>query len=265
MGKEVSYCQNCGERLGVGDAAEHQVWVHEGRRFCAACRPAQATTKILLPDRRKSSTKVRAQAPAPPRVKETTRIRKRSSLPIVLAAAAVGALGIGIAIVVGSGSSEPAPLKSASASASAAAPSEPKSPPKPDPGLSLDELLRRIRELRQSDLMFERREDVQRLLAEAAAKAGSRLEEVDLLAAEYDRKFEEAASRLADFTRSEAARMAAKQKYAEAIGRLDAYPAAFQTSRAASALRALRDDYARRQAEAGTPAPGAPTSPRRVL
>src|SRR5204863_3403071 len=46
VGKEVSYCQICGDRLGVGEALEHQVYVHEGRRYCSACRPAAATAKI---------------------------------------------------------------------------------------------------------------------------------------------------------------------------------------------------------------------------
>jgi hypothetical protein len=106
--------------------------------------------------------------------------------------------------------------------------------------------------------MFERREEVLRLLKEAAGRSGPRLEEVDQIAAEYDRKFEQAAARLADFTRSEAMRMAAKQKYAEAIERLDGYPAAFKTSASAEQIRALRRDFERRRAESAAQPPSPP-------
>jgi len=265
VGKEVSYCRVCGERLGVGEGVENQIFVHDGRRYCSTCRPAEASAKIEIPDRRKSSTKVRAQAPAP-RIKETTRIRKRGGWRMTLIAAASAAgLAIGIAFAAGGGAPDsPATRPAAPAPAGDATPSGPKASSKPEAGPSVDELLGRIREIRQSDLMFERREEVRRLLTEAAGKGGSRLEEIDLLAADYDRKFEEAAARLADFTRSEAARMAAKQKYAEAIERLDGYPAPFQTSKAAASIKLLREDYERRRTPPVRPPSPPDSSPRRL-
>jgi hypothetical protein len=257
VGKEVSYCRVCGDRLGVGEALESQVYVHDGRRYCAACRPARATAKIPLPDRRTSSTKLRSQPPAP-RGRETTRIRKRGGWRLALAAASVTALAVGIALAAGGSSpaARPAPA------AAGAAPSQAPPAPNAAPGPSIDELIGRVREIRQSDLMFERRGEVRRLLAEASGRAGARLEEVDLLAAGYDRAFEEAAARLADFTRSEAARAAAKGKFAEAIERLDGYPASFGASKAAATLRLLREDYERRRS---IPPAAPPSAPRRLV
>lgn len=253
MGKEISYCHACGHRLD-------RAFMHDGRRYCEPCRPAEAVLEApaaAVPSRRQTSTRVRRQVPAPRR--ETTRIRKRPPLPILLAAAAVAALAIGFAIAAGRSASPPAP---AAAVAPAAEPAP--APPAP-PAPSIDETLARIRELRQSDLLFERRSEILRMLKEAAARAGSRLEEVDQVAADYDRKFEEAAARLADFTRSEALRMAAKSRYAEAIERLDGYPEAFRGSKSADPLRLLRQDLERRRAEAAAPAPAPGESPRRVL
>jgi hypothetical protein len=191
------------------------------------------------------------------RTRETTRIRKRSPLRIVLPAGALVALAIGIAVAAGTSSSDPRPSRATVA----APPAEIPAAPKPVP--SVDELLGRIRELRQSDLLFERREEVVQLLREAGGRAGTRLEEVDQLAAEYGRKFEEAAARVADFTRSEALRMAAKQKYSEAIDRLDGYPAGFRASRSAEPLRVLRQDLERRRAESAVQP--SPQAPRRVV
>jgi hypothetical protein len=262
VGKEISYCQVCGDRLGVGEGLENQVYVHEGRRYCSSCRPERAAAKIPVVDRRKSSTKMRSPAPAA-RPREGTRVRKRRGPALAMAAGLALASAIGIAIAAGGRAPEPpaaVPKAPGDAGAPAATPA-----PKPDAGPTLDERLARVRELRQSDLMFERRDEVRRLLAEAAVKAGPRLEEVDLLSADYDRRFEEAAARLADFVRSEAARMATKQKFAEAIERLDGYPAAFRTSRAAGTLQRLREDYERRRSASGAPPASADTSPRRVL
>jgi hypothetical protein len=262
VGKEISYCQVCGRRLGVGEALENQVYVHEGRRYCSSCRPERASAKIPLPERRTSTTKMRSQPPAA-RVKETTRVRKRNGPAFAIAAGLAVASAIGIAIAAGSRAPEPpaaAPKPAGEAVAPAVAPA-----PKPGAEPALDDLLARVRELQQSDLMFERRDEVRRLLADASVKAGPRLEEVDQLSADYDRRFEEAAARLADFTRSEASRMATKQKFAEAIERLDGFPAAFRTSRAAGILQRLREDYERRRSASGAPPASTDTSPRRVL
>jgi hypothetical protein len=259
VGKEISYCQICGKRLGVGEAVENQVYVHEGRRYCSACRPDRATAKIPAPERRKSSTKLRVPLPAA-RVKETTRVRKRPGPAFAVAAGLALASAIGIAIAAGGRTPEPLPAAKPALATPIVSPV-----PKVDAGPTLDELLVRIRELRQSDLMFERHDEIRRLLTDAAGKAGPRLEEVDLLAADYDRRFEEAAARLADFTRAEAARMAGKQKFSEAVERLDGFPAAFQSSKAAGPLKRLREDYERRRSAPGAPPASADTSPRQVL
>jgi hypothetical protein len=252
VGREISYCTSCGDRL-LGQ---------EGRGYCAACRPSSAPQPpaVPVPTRRQSSARLRQQPPARPR--ETTRIRKRSVLPLLLGAAAVLALAIGIAIAAGGSSSPPAPPSSVVIVVPPSSAPAPKAPAGP----TLDETLAQIREIRGSDLLFERREEIVRMLKDAGARAGSRLEEVDQIAADYDRKYEEAAARLADFTRSEALRMASKQKFTEALERLDGYPSSFRTSKSAEALRLLKQDLERRRAESTAPPP-APSSPppKRVL
>ena len=243
MGKEISYCHTCGRRLLETEPA----FILDHRRFCKPCSPANAVPKA---SRRQSSTRVRA-VPAPaPKFRETTRVP--SALPAVGAVAAVLAVGIAIA-ASGAPTPQPTPVPAVLPPQASA-----ESHPKPVVVPSIDDTLSRIREIRQSDLMFERREEVLGLLKDAAARSGPRLEEVDQIAAEYDRKFEQAAARLADFTRSEAMRMAAKEKVAEAIERLEAFPAAFRTSKSADQIGDLRRDLERRRAASAAPIPAPP-------
>lgn len=250
MGKEISYCHSCGHRLD-------RAFVHDGRRYCDSCRPAEAALDVPIATRRQTSTRLRLQPPAP-RPRETTRIRKRNPVPLTLSAAGLLAVGLGIAIAAGH-----SPTPPPAAPPVVAAPTPEPAAPKPPPPPSIDQTLARVREIRESDLLFERRSEILSLLKELAARAGSRLEEVDQVAVEYDRKFEQAAARLADFTRSEALRMASKQKFSEAIDRLDGYPETFRGSRSAESLRALRLELEQKRAEASRPVPR--ESPRRVL
>ena len=209
-----------------------------------------------------TSTRLRRQPPAP-HPRETTRIRKRGALPLVIGAGIVVALAIGIAIAA---AGSPTPPPTPSSVVIVVPPTEPAPVFKAPAGPTLDETLAQIRETRGSDLLFERRGEILRLLKDAAARAGTRLEEVDQVAAEYDRKFEEAAARLADFTRSEALRMASKGKFSEAIERVDGYPAPFLASKSAENLRLLRRDLERRRAESTLPPPGSSSPPpKRVL
>jgi hypothetical protein len=222
---------------------------------CTACRPATPSPEVPMP-RRGTSTRLRQQPPAQ-RPRQTTRIRKRHALPLLIGAGAVLALAIGIAIAAGGPS--PAPPSSSSVVVMVPPPPEASPAAVPQNRPSLDEILAQVREKRGDDLLFERREEILRLLKDAAARAGIRLEEVDQIAADYDRKFEDAAARLADFTRSEALRMASKGKIPEAIERVDGYPAPFRASKSAEKLRLLRRDL-----EARIESPSA-TPPKRVL
>ena len=212
--------------------------------------------------RRGTSTRLRPQPPAP-HPRETTRIRKRGPLPLVIGAGAVVALAVGIAIAAGGSS---APLPTPSSVVVVVPPVEPAPATRTPAGPTLDETLAQIRETRGADLLFERRDEILRLLKDAAARAGTRLEEVDQIAVDYDRKFEAAAARLADFTRSEALRMASKGKFSEAIERVDGYPAPYLASKSAEQLRLLRQDLERRRAESTLPPPGSSSPPpKRVL
>jgi hypothetical protein len=222
---------------------------------CTACRPATPAPEVPSP-RRGTSARLRQQPPAP-RLRETTRIRRRHALPLVIGAAALLALAIGIAIAAG-GPTSASPTPS---TVVVVVPPSKEPPPAGAPEVKprLDDLLTTIREMRAADLLFEKRVEILRLLKDAAAGAGNRLEEVDQVAADYDRKFEDAAARLADFTRSEALRIASKGKVAEAIERVDGYPAPFRASKSAERLRLLRQDLERRlESPSATP-------PKRVL
>lgn len=249
VGKEISYCHSCGHRILETEPS----FQHDHRRFCTSCCPEGA---VPLEPRRQTSTRLRAPIAPAPRPRETTRVRKKNPAVLMAGVATAAALAVGIAIAAsGAPAPEPAPVVVAVTPPPVQAPA----PPKKSPGPSLDDLLSRIREIRQSDLMFDRREEVLALLKDAAERSGPRLEEVDQIAVEYDRKFEQAAARLADFTRSEAQRMAAKQKFAEAIERLDGYPAPFRTSKSADQIRALRQDFERHRIES------APAGPQRQV
>lgn len=247
MGKEVTYCESCGHRL-MGDA-----FIHDGRTFCDACRPTSTVPVVTAPARRPSSGRL-PRVPAR-RTKESTRIRrKRNFLVPAIGVAAAAALAVGIAVA---SSGSPEPVRPKAEPAPVAAPPVPKAEPKQEAGPSPDEILARVRGIRESDLMFERRDEVLKLLRRAAGHG-----EADRLAAEYEAKFEDAAARLADFARSEALRLAGKQKYAEAISSLDGYPAAFRTSRSSESLGTLRRDLERRRAQpAGTDRAPARTPP----
>lgn len=252
MGKGISYCRSCGIRL----ASDASFAASDGRNYCDPCRPADVAAPL---ERRKAATtKIRAQSTAA-RPRETTRLRRRGGWGAALAAAGVVALAVGLAIAAASSAEAPrAPAPPPRAAAVVDAPP----PVKAESAPTLDELLARIRDLRQNDLMFERRDEVLKLLSEAAGRAGARLGEVDWIAVEYDRKYEDAAARLADFTRSEAQRLASKEKFAEAVERLDGYPAPFRASRSAAALRELRQEYVRRRGDAVPASVGAPPSKR---
>jgi hypothetical protein len=249
VGKEISYCHSCGHRILEAEPS----FQHDHRRFCLSCSPAGA---VPLEPRRQTSTRIRAAAVPAPRPRETTRVRKKNPVVLIAGVASAAALAVGLAIAAsGAPAPEPAPV------VATVPPVQAPLAPKTVPGPTLDELLSRIRELRQADLMFDRRDDVLALLKDAAERSGPRLEEVDQIAVEYDRKFEQAAARLADFTRSEAMRMASKQKFAEAIERLDGYPAPFRTSKSAGQIRELRQEFERRRLES---APG-PAGPQRQV
>jgi hypothetical protein len=244
MGRGITYCESCGHRL-LGEA-----FVFDGRTFCEACRP---TSTVPLASKRPSSGRL-PKVPAR-RPKETTRVRRKRGLHApAIGVAAAAALAVGIALAV-----------SASAPAPAAPPAA--SPPRqrdetnlvalsrvPEPAPSIEENLARVRAIRESDLMFERRGEVLKLLREASGRG-----EADRLLAEYERRFEDTAARLADFARSEALRLAEKRKFAEAIASLDGLPAAFRDSQAAKSLGSLRSDLERRRGEAAKPA--APSTP----
>ncbi len=258
MGKEVCYCVSCGHRL-QGDAV-----LHDGRRFCQACRPT-STVPVLPPpeapaSRRASSGRLPKVAP---RRKETTRVRRKRSLLVPgIAAAAAAALAVGIALAAGGSPAEPEPEPARVAAV--ARPPVPAPPPQADGSPALDELLEKARAIRESDLMFDRRAEVSKLLEEAGRKAGARRGEVDRLAAEYDQAFEETAARLADFARSEALRHSTRRKFAEALASLDGYPEAFRASRAAGSLKDLRRDLERKKAESAVSPPAVERKPART-
>jgi hypothetical protein len=129
-------------------------------------------------------------------------------------------------------------------------PQELKPPTEQEKASRLDTFLAQIRELIAGDKAFQRRAEIQNMIAATRKDAGARAGEVDRLQAEYEKGFGETAERLAAFAVSEARRLAAQKRFEEASAKLDEYPPAFQGTRAGDAVRKLKEDLVGLQVEA---------------
>jgi hypothetical protein len=118
-----------------------------------------------------------------------------------------------------------------------------------DRGAQVETFVADIVEVVREDPDFARREEVLRMWDSAAASAGARAEEFRRRKRDYEEAFEKAAQKAADEARAAAEKLAAQERYAEAVERLDGVPAAFRTARAGSRLPLLREELARKHEE----------------
>ena len=243
MGKEIVYCQGCGTNLREEDFEKGRARRVENRPFCVECKPAPPPN-VETPRPRKTSTgripittPPGARRPVPPKAAQTR------NLPLIIGGAIAALVVLMLLIVMASRSGRPRPP----ASSSSAAP-ETEAAPSPAPTDDRPDLrLAQIREIIRGDPLFARRTDVVQRMEEARREAGSRDGEVGRLRAEYDRSYEEAARRLADFARSEAERLAAQRKLDDAIRTCDDYLDSFGPAGSADAIRRLRRDLDKRR------------------
>ena len=233
MGKEIVYCQGCGTNLREGDFEKGRAHVVDNRPFCSDCKPLPKTES---PRPRKVSTgRIPVLAAPAARRPAPARPAKASNTPLLVGGivAAIVVLMLLIVMAAGGGrtrgASGPAPEKD-----NAPVPAR-----RPEP---TDGALARIRELIREDTLFARRAEILALF-DAAPRAG----DTDRLRAEYDRNFEDAAKRLADFARGEANRLAAQNKTSEALRKCDEYLEAFGSSATAEAIRKLRQEIQQRR------------------
>ncbi len=113
----------------------------------------------------------------------------------------------------------------------------------------LDNFLAQIRDLREQDKTFVRKEEILRMLRSAADMAGARRAEAEQAIAEYGKAFEEAAAQAAEAARSEAVKLAGEKKFPEALARIDGYPESFRKTPHAAPLAALREELAKKMPE----------------
>ncbi len=281
MGKEIVYCQDCGISLREDDFARGKAHTFENRPYCAECRavPEAPPPPEPLPEtRRETTTRKRKTSTAhiptlgPASSKRVPAARPRGANTALIAGGAAGGLALLLLVAaLASGGNRPrTPPPEREEPASSAARPEPSREPRPAPeparrapeqrqpeelkppteqdkSARIDAFLAQIREAIAADTAFERRAEIQNMISAARKDAGAR---ADKLKAEYEKGFEEACQRLADFAASEARRLAAQKKFDEALAKIEEYPAAFGSTRHAEALRKLRDEIVGLQVEA---------------
>ena len=127
-----------------------------------------------------------------------------------------------------------------------------------DQDQKLDRFLDQIQLVMRADSSFQRRGEVKVMLGSALKNAGSRSAKVEKVIVDYEKSFNDAAQKGADFIRADAERLAAQQKFSEALAKLDEYPASFGGTRHAEALKALREEL---EGKGGKPKEPVPKKP----
>ena len=236
MGKEIVYCQGCGNNLREEDFEKARAHMVDNRPFCSACKPLPKTES---PRPRKAST---GRIPVPPgqaaRRPAPTRPAQVPNTPLLVGGIVAALVVLMLLVVLAAGGGRAKPPTPAAASSAR----EGEKRGEPATGDRTDADLAQIRELIKTDTLFARRREAIRLIETARANAGARVGELDRVRAEYDRTYEDAARRLAEFCRTEAGRLAAQKKVDEAIRKCDEYLESFSPAPAAESIRKLRQD-----------------------
>ena len=269
MGREIVYCERCGNGLREDDFQKGRASMIGNRPFCAACRPATSRVPAAVPAGPAPAPEpppTKADPPRRPRKTSTARIpiagppgarrappakpARASKAPLIVALVVGGAVVLVLLIIVAASSGRPrssAAPKPGPAEArvdeTEAAMKSPEAPPGDRPDAHLAE----IHELIRNDALFTKRPEVLERMEGARRSAGARAGDLDRLRAEYDRDYEDAARRLADFARGEAQRLASQNKLDEAIRKCDDYLGTFGPASAASPIRNLRLNLEKRR------------------
>lgn len=244
MGKEIVYCQGCGTNLREEDFEKGRAHRVENRPFCVECKPAPSP-KAETPRARKTSTgRIPVATPPAARRPVPSRAAQTRNLPLLIGGVIAALLVLLILIVMASRAGRPRPPASSAPEQGAAPAPVPAAAPTDN---STDARLAQIREFLRGDPLFMRRAEAVRRMDDARREAGPRAGEIDRLRADYDRSYDEAARRLADFARGEAERLAARRKLDDAIRTCDDYLESFGPAPPAQAIRRLRQDLDRQR------------------
>lgn len=271
MGREIVYCEGCGLSLREVDFEKGRAREIDHRPWCATCRPPAAAA---APPSKSSIPRILAASSSTPR-RAVPAASARSNLPVILGAAGGGLLLVVIvAAAASSGRPRPSPVertatvpeppRPAPEERRAAVPPPPvrrpaaqqrepealQAPTEQERGAKLDAFLAQIRGMIAEDRKFERRAEIEGMIAAAEKTAGARLADVRAVRELHAKTFDDAAKAACDRARAEAVRLWEEKKRTEAVARTDEIPAVFRATRPAEDLRKWAQDLERRAAEA---------------
>ncbi len=270
MGREIVYCEGCGISLREVDFEKGKAREIDHRNYCVACRPAEAA--VPKPAATKGST------PRHPVPASTTPRRPTPTVPAksnagLIAGAVAGGIVLVLLIIVAASSGRPRETAVAKSPPSVAASTPERKPAETAPGrrpaaelrepevlrgpteqeksARFDSFIAQIRSMIDQDKEFQRRAEIEGMIAAAGRSAGARAGDVEALRAHHAKAFDDGAKAACEAARRDAERLWAEKKSAEAIERAGEIPEAFRGTRPAEELRKWAEDQERRQAEAG--------------
>jgi len=270
MGREIVYCEGCGISLREVDFEKGKAREIDHRYYCVSCRPPETSPARPVPPKG-SSRKIPVVDHATPR-RPIPPAGGRSNAAVIGGAVAGGiALLILIIAALSSGRREPpAPRPEVARTA----PSEPARVPSPsepvarrpapvlrepevlrepspqEKNAKLDAFIADIRAMIAKDKDFERRSEIEGMIAAVEKSAGPRVADVQALRSLHAKAFDDAAKAACDAVRLDAERLWGEKKYSEAVARAGEIPKAFGTTAHAAELRKFAEGLEKRAVEA---------------
>jgi hypothetical protein len=288
MGQGIVYCEQCGKLLREADFAKGKAQTIDDRHFCAACKAPAARSRPVPPTGSSTRTRSSGAAPAragssrlPLFVGGGIGV---AILIVVVIVLAPGDRGAPPAPSPAAVAAPPDPAAETvrqieSFAATAADPEavllkcdehrkalagtrhearfrqiesaalEKKNARMKDKAGQLDTFLAQIRALIAGDPAYQKRVEIQNMIAAARKEAGPRAADADAFRREYEAAFESTSRRAVSEARADAERLAGENKFEEALARLDGVAAAFRSTKDGAGLAALRQDIERRRDE----------------
>jgi hypothetical protein len=279
MGQEIVYCEACGVSLREADFAKGKACEVDHRPYCTACAPFRPPApEPARPSRKVSSGHLEA-IPGTPRRAIPTVPAAKGPQPAVIAGIVGGVVLLIVLIAFATSGGTPTPPPANAPSRTGREPVlEPREKSAPPPRRTEEEPRRLASGARDADTLrepteeeksarfeaflaqirtriaedpgFQRRTEVERMIAAAEKMAGTRAAQVREVRSLYEKSLEDAGKAAIDAARAEAETLWSQKKYAEAVERARTIPEAFHGTRRAEELRAFADDLAKRATEA---------------
>lgn len=223
MGRQIVYCEGCGNSLREDDFDRGKARILDNRPFCTACRPFKegeaesaprrsSSGKVPAPPPRKTSTGAIPIVPAPPRRAGPAPAKQTNPLPIIAVVGAVVFIALIFAVTREGPARPPAPVVQEPPLVTIPTPRPPAEPPPPPPrdplppphrdppaggpkpsdplvapsaSEKLDAFIAQIKQLIKEDERKERSTEILNMFAAAARNAGPRAADVAKLKSEY--------------------------------------------------------------------------------